>query len=73
MSVVPCIIELSKEMENKMLSNNFEWNELIAVLKTKNGIASLNPEAYAFGLCFSQLNEKQKKQIAIIVNKMESK
>jgi hypothetical protein len=73
MSVVPLIIETSKEMENKMLNNNFTWNELIAVLKTKDGIASLAPEAYAFGLCFSQLNEKQKKQVAELVNKMEKK
>jgi hypothetical protein len=60
-------------MENKMLNNNFDWNEIILVLKTKNGIASLSPEAYAFGLCFSQLNDKQKKVIAEIVNKMENK
>jgi hypothetical protein len=56
-----------------MLDKNFTWNELIAVLKTKDGIASLAPEAYAFGLCFAQLNEKQKKQIADIVSKMENK
>jgi hypothetical protein len=60
-------------MENKMLNNNWNWNELIAVLKTKDGIAGLAPEAYAFGLCFAQLNEKQKKQITEIVNKMENK
>jgi hypothetical protein len=56
-----------------MLENNWDWSDLIAQLKTKDGIASLNPEAYAFGLCFSQLNEKQKKQIAQIVNLMEKK
>lgn len=56
-----------------MLDKNFTWNELIANLKTKEGIASLSPEAYAFGLCFAQLNEKQKKQIADLVNKMETK
>ena len=56
-----------------MLNNNFDWNELIAVLKTKDGIASLSPNAYAFGLCFAQLTEKQKKQVAEIVNKMENK
>jgi hypothetical protein len=73
MSVVALIIELSKEMENKMLENNWNWNELIAVLKTKDGIAGLNPNAYAFGLCFAQLNDKQKKVVAEIVNKMENK
>jgi hypothetical protein len=73
MSVVTLIIELSKEMENKMLNNNWNWNELIAVLKTKDGIASMNPNAYAFGLCFSQLTDKQKKVVAEIVNKMENK
>jgi hypothetical protein len=56
-----------------MLENNWDWSDLIAQLKTKDGIASLNPEAYAFGLCFSQLNEKQKKQIAQIVNLLEKK
>jgi hypothetical protein len=56
-----------------MLENNWDWSDLIAQLKTKDGIASLNPEAYAFGLCFSQLNEKQKKQIAQIVNLMDKK
>lgn len=56
-----------------MLDKNFAWNELIAVLKTKDGLASLNPEAYAFGLCFSQLNEKQKASVAKIVNEMENK
>jgi hypothetical protein len=56
-----------------MLENNWNWNELIAVLKTKDGIASMNPNAYAFGLCFAQLNDKQKKQVAELVNKMENK
>lgn len=56
-----------------MLDKDFDWSDLIAQLKTKDGIASLNPEAYAFGLCFSQLNEKQKAMVAQIVNKMENK
>ena len=56
-----------------MLDNNFDWSDLIAQLKTKDGIASLNPEAYAFGLCFSQLTEKQKTMVAKIVNQMENK
>ena len=56
-----------------MLENNWNWNELIAVLKTKDGIAGLNPHAYAFGLCFAQLTDKQKKQVAELVNKMENK
>jgi hypothetical protein len=33
----------------------------------------MNPNAYAFGLCFAQLTEKQKKQVAELVNKMENK
>jgi hypothetical protein len=60
-------------MENKMLSNNWNWNELLDALKTKDGIAGLSPNAYAFGLCFAQLTDKQKKQVAEIVNKMENK
>jgi hypothetical protein len=56
-----------------MLENNWDWSDLIAQLKTKDGIAGLAPEAYAFGLCFAQLNEKQKKQIAQIVNLMDKK
>jgi hypothetical protein len=55
-----------------MLDNKWNWNELIAVLKTKDGIASMNPNAYAFGLCFAQLTDKQKKQVAELVNKMEN-
>jgi hypothetical protein len=56
-----------------MLENNWDWSDLIAVLKTKDGVAGLNPNAYAFGLCFSQLNDKQKKQIAQLVNTMDKK
>jgi hypothetical protein len=56
-----------------MLNNNWNWKELIAVLKTKDGLASLNPDAYAFGLCFAQLNEKQKAMVAKVVNGMENK
>lgn len=56
-----------------MLDKNFDTNELMAELKTKDGFASLNPTAYAFGLCFGQLNEKQKALVAKIVNGMESK
>lgn len=56
-----------------MLENNWDWSDLIAQLKTKDGIAGLNPNAYAFGLCFAQLNDKQKKQIAELVNTMDKK
>lgn len=56
-----------------MLDKNFTTNELMAELKTKDGLASLNPTAYAFGLCFGQLNEKQKEMVAKIVNGMETK
>jgi len=56
-----------------MLDKNFDTTELMAELKTKDGIAGQWATAYAFGLCFAQLNEKQKKQIAEIVNKMENK
>jgi hypothetical protein len=56
-----------------MLDKNFDTNELMNELKTKDGIASMNPTAYAFGLCFAQLTEKQKAMVAIIVNKMENK
>jgi hypothetical protein len=56
-----------------MLENNWDWSDLIAELKTKDGIASMNPNAYAFGLCFAQLTDKQKKQVAELVNTMENK
>jgi hypothetical protein len=56
-----------------MLDKNFDTNELMNELKTKDGIASMNPTAYAFGLCFAQLNEKQKAMVAKVVNGMENK
>jgi hypothetical protein len=60
-------------MENKMLENNWNTSELMKELETKSGIASLAPTAYAFGICFAQLTEKQKKAVAEMVNKMEKK
>jgi FixJ family two-component response regulator len=56
-----------------MLDKDFNTNELMAELKTKDGIASMNPTAYAFGLCYGQLTEKQKAIVATIVNGMENK
>jgi hypothetical protein len=56
-----------------MLENNWNTNELMNELKAKDGIASMNPTAYAFGLCFGQLNSKQREMIAKIVNGMENK
>jgi FixJ family two-component response regulator len=56
-----------------MLENNWNTNELMNELKTKDGIASMNPTAYAFGLCYAQLTSKQKEMIAKIVNGMENK
>jgi uncharacterized membrane protein YcaP (DUF421 family) len=56
-----------------MLDKNFNTDELMAELRTKAGVASLNPVAYAFGLCFGQLNEKQRALVAKIVNEMEKK
>lgn len=56
-----------------MLDKNFNTNELMAELKNKDGVASLNPVAYAFGLCFGQLNDRQKSLVAQIVNGMENK
>lgn len=56
-----------------MLDKDFNTDALMAELKTKDGFASLNPTAYAFGLCFGQLNEKQKAIVAKIVNGMENK
>jgi hypothetical protein len=56
-----------------MLDNNFNANELMNELKTKDGIASMNPTAYAFGLCWAQLTEKQKEMVAKFVNGMENK
>ena len=56
-----------------MLDKNWDWKELMETLKTKDGIASLSPNAYAYGLCFAQLNDKQKANIAKIVNEMENK
>ena len=56
-----------------MLDKNFDTNELMKELATKDGIASTLPTAYAFGLCYGQLNSKQKEMIAKIVNGMENK
>ena len=56
-----------------MLDKNFDTMELMLELKTKDGIAGLNPTAYAFGLCYGQLTEKQKALVAKIVNEMENK
>jgi len=56
-----------------MLDKNFDTNELMKELATKEGIASTLPTAYAFGLCYGQLNSKQKEMIAKIVNGMENK
>jgi hypothetical protein len=56
-----------------MLDKNFDTNEILAELKLKDGIAGQLPTAYAFGLCFGQLTQKQKALIAQIVNKMENK
>jgi hypothetical protein len=56
-----------------MLENNWTTSELMKELETKSGIASLAPTAYAFGICFAQLTEKQKKAVAEMVNKMENK
>jgi len=56
-----------------MLDKDFDTNELMNELKLKDGIASMNPTAYAFGLCYGQLNSKQKEMIAKIVNGMENK
>jgi hypothetical protein len=60
-------------MENKLLDKDFDTNEILAELKLKDGIAGQLPTAYAFGLCFGQLTQKQKALIAQIVNKMENK
>jgi len=60
-------------MENKLLDKDFDTMEILAELKLKDGIAGLNPTAYAFGLCFGQLTQKQKALIAQVVNKMENK
>ena len=56
-----------------MLDKNFDTLELMTELKTKDGFASLNPTAYAFGLCYGQLNSKQREMIAKIVNNLENK
>jgi hypothetical protein len=56
-----------------MLDKDFDTMEILAELKLKDGIASMNPTAYAFGLCYGQLNSKQKEMIAKIVNGMENK
>jgi ribosomal protein S3AE len=56
-----------------MLDKNFSTVDLMVELKTKDGFASLNPTAYAFGLCYGQLTSKQKESIAKIVNNLENK
>jgi hypothetical protein len=56
-----------------MLDKNFNTDALMAELRTKDGLASLSPTAYAFGLCFGQLNDRQKALIAQLVNTMDKK
>lgn len=56
-----------------MLDKDFDTNELLLELRLKDGIAGENSTAYAFGLCFGQLTQKQKAFIAQVVNKMENK
>jgi len=55
-----------------MLDKDFDTFRLMNELRLKDGVAGENPVAYAYGLCFGQLNQKQKALIAQIVNKMEN-
>jgi hypothetical protein len=56
-----------------MLDKEFDTFRLLNELRLKDVVGGENPVAYAYGLCFGQLTEKQKAIIARIVNKMENK
>ena len=56
-----------------MLDKDFDTFRLMNELRLKDGIAGENSVAYAYGLCFGQLSQKQKATIARIVNAMENK
>jgi hypothetical protein len=60
-------------MENKMIDKNSNIYEVVEALKVKASVSADAPYPYLSGLCWSLLNETQRKKLAEIVNKMENK
>ena len=60
-------------MENKMIDKNSNIYEIVEALKTKDSISATVPYPYLSGLCWSLLNETQRKKLAKMVNEMENK
>lgn len=74
MSVVAFIIDLSKEMENKLeLDKNATLMQAIDALQKKDGIAGLQPTAYLSGLLYANVSKKAWQQIIKTINGMENK
>jgi signal recognition particle subunit SEC65 len=60
-------------MENKLLDKNSNIHEVVEALKTKASVSRDTAYPYLSGLCWSLLNETQRKRLAEIVNKMEER
>jgi len=60
-------------MENKLLDKNSNIHEVVEALKTKSAVFKDTAYPYLSGLCWSMLNETQRKRLAEIVNKMEER
>jgi signal recognition particle subunit SEC65 len=60
-------------MENKLLDKNSNIHEVVEDLRNKASVSRDTAYPYLSGLCWSLLNETQRKKLAEIVNKMENK
>jgi hypothetical protein len=56
-----------------MLDKNSNIYQVVEALKTKNSVSADAPYPYLSGLCWSLLNETQRKKLIEMVNKMENK
>jgi len=56
-----------------MIDKNSNIYEVVEALKVKASVSADAPYPYLSGLCWSLLNETQRKKLAEIVNKMENK
>jgi len=60
-------------MENKLLDKNSNIHEVVEALRNKASVSRDTAYPYLSGLCWSLLNETQRKRLAEIVNKMEER
>ena len=60
-------------MENKLLDKNSNIHQVVEELRNKKEVSRDTAYPYLSGLCWSMLNETQRKRLAEIVNKMENK